>query len=61
MKMLATKAPDLEAWERARDYPLLNNPVRSQDSAEWRATAERQQLNLLPNAEAAAPVLQVIA
>ena len=61
MKMLATKAPDLEAWERARGYPLLNNPVRSQDNAEWRATAERQQLNLLPNAEAAAPVLHVIA
>ncbi len=49
LKMLATKAPDLDAWEHDRGYPLLSNPVLSQDSAEWRATAERQQLNLLPD------------
>ncbi len=46
-KMLAAKAPDLDAWERDRGYPLLKNPVFSLDHAEWRASAERQQLNLL--------------
>lgn len=60
-KMLATRAPDLDAWERDRGYPLLENPVLSQDSAEWRATAERQQLNLLPDAQSLAPVREVVA
>lgn len=49
-KMLATRPTDLDRWERDRGYPMLSNPVLSQDSAEWRATAERQQLNLLPGA-----------
>ena len=61
LKMLATNAPDLDAWERDRGYPLLRNPVLSQDSAEWRATAERQQLNLLPDAQSAAPLLELTA
>ena len=50
LRMLATRPADLDAWERDRGYPLLSNPVLSQDSVEWRETAERQQLNLLPNA-----------
>ena len=50
LRMLDTRPADLDAWERDRGYPLLTNPVLSQDSAEWRATAERQQLNLLPDA-----------
>ncbi len=61
LKMLVTKAPDLDAWERERGYPILNDPVLSQDSSEWRATAERQQLNLLPGPQSAAPVLEIIA
>jgi len=61
LRMLATKAPDLDAWERDRGYPLLNNPVLALDSAEWRATAERQQLNLLPAVPSAAPDLELIA
>ena len=48
IKMLATPAPDLDAWERDRGYPLLSDPVLSQDNPEWRTTAERQQINLLP-------------
>ncbi len=55
-KMMATPAPDLDAWERDRGYPLLREPVLSQENPEWRATAERQQLNLLPGAESLAPV-----
>ncbi len=49
-KMMATRPTDLDAWEQDRGYPLLSDPVLSQDSAEWRSTAERQQLNLLPDA-----------
>ena len=61
LKMLVTKAPDLDAWERERGYPLLTDPVLAPDSAEWRETAERQQLNLLPAASSAAPNLELIA
>jgi hypothetical protein len=57
LKMLATKAPDLDAWEREHGYPILNDPVLSQDSSEWRATAERQQLNLLPDVQSKTPSL----
>ncbi len=61
LKMLATKAPDLDAWERDRGYPILTNPVLAPDSAEWRVTAERQQLNLPPAAPSAARNLELIA
>ena len=61
LRMPATKAPDLEAWERARGYPLLGNPVLPHDSVEWRTSAERQQLNLLPAARSGAPSLEMIA
>ncbi len=61
LKMLATKAPDLDAWERDRGYPLLSNPVLAPDSAEWRATAERQQLNLLSDVQSKTPSLVLTA
>ena len=61
LKMLATKAPDLDAWDRDRGYPLLNDPVLAQASAEWRATAERQQLNLLPDVQSKTPSLVLTA
>ncbi len=48
LKLIATPPADLEAWERDRGYPLLNDPTLAQQSAEWRETAQRQQLNLLP-------------
>ena len=54
VKMMATPAPDLDAWERDRGYPLLRNPLLSQDNPEWRATAHRQQINLLPTARSSA-------
>ncbi len=61
LKMLVTKAPDLDAWERDRGYPLLNDPVLAPDSAEWRSTAGRQQLNLLPAASFRGSNLELIA
>lgn len=42
-----TRVPDLHQWERERGHPLLTEPVLAQDSTEWRATAERNELNLL--------------
>ncbi|MGI9452447.1 MAG: NmrA family NAD(P)-binding protein [Geminicoccaceae bacterium] len=61
VKMMATPAPDLDAWEHDRGYPLLSDPVLSQDSVEWRATAERRQLNLLPDPQSLTPVQKAAA
>ncbi len=46
-KMMLTRAPDLDHWERERGHPMLQEPVLAHDSEEWRATAEHQELNLL--------------
>ncbi len=59
-KMMGTRPPNFPAWERQQNYPLLDNPVLSQDSDEWLATAERQQLNLLPNLHSTAPALALV-
>jgi hypothetical protein len=53
--MLLTKAPDLDAWEQVRGYPLLSSPLPSMDSPEWRETAEQRQLHLLSHALAKRP------
>ncbi len=57
-RMLATPAPDLDAWEQEQGYPLLKNPQPSINNPVWKAAAERQQLNLLDLKihEAAQPV-----
>ena len=60
-KMMATRPVDLEAWERDRGYPLLRDPILAQDSPDWRATAERRQLNLLPGANTVTPALEASA
>jgi hypothetical protein len=60
-RMLATKPADLDAWERDRGYPLLRDSVLSQDSAEWRESAERQQLNILPNLQGHSPIHEQVA
>jgi len=48
LKMMLTRVPNLDQWERDRGHPLLHNPILAQDSPEWRASAEQQKLNLLP-------------
>ncbi|MBT3885736.1 MAG: NmrA family NAD(P)-binding protein [Rhodospirillaceae bacterium] len=55
VKMLVTKAPDLDGWERDRGYPLLGDAVLAEASSEWRESAGRQQLNLMPDAQSKAP------
>ncbi len=47
-KMMVTRAPDLDRWERDRGYPILKDPELAQDSVEWRSSAQRKELNLLP-------------
>ena len=47
LKMMATRPVDFDEWERQRGYALIENSVLAQDSSEWRATAERGELNLL--------------
>jgi NAD(P)H dehydrogenase (quinone) len=47
-RMMLTRVPDFDQWERDRGFPILNDPVLAHDSPEWRATAEKQELNLLP-------------
>ncbi len=47
VRMMLSRPPNFDRWERDRGHPLLNDPVFAQDSPEWRAFAEKQQLYLL--------------
>ncbi|MDD5028740.1 MAG: NmrA family NAD(P)-binding protein [Rhodoferax sp.] len=47
LRMLGTRVPDLDGWERNRDHPLLTQPILAQDSEEWRVAAEERMLHLL--------------
>jgi NAD(P)H dehydrogenase (quinone) len=47
-RMLLTRAPDMDRWERDRGHAMLDAPALATDNAEWLASAEKQQLNLLP-------------
>ena len=48
LKTLLTRAPDLDAWEAERGYPLLADPVLAHESEEWRGPASRRALALIP-------------
>ena len=48
VKMMLTRAPDLDRWARERGHPMLQNPVLAHDSREWRDAAEKKQLLLQP-------------
>lgn len=47
LKMLFTRAPDLDAWERAQDMPLLANALLCTDSEDWLASAQRREMHVL--------------
>ena len=51
VKMMLTRAPDLDRWARERGNPMLEKPVLAHDSREWREAAEKKELLLLPTAE----------
>ena len=46
IRMLLTRAPDLDRWERERGHPMLKAPVLAYDSEEWRRAAEKGRLLL---------------
>ena len=48
IRMLLRRTPDFERWEKERGHPMLKDALLAQDSAEWRASAERRQLMLQP-------------
>ena len=48
IKMMLTRAPDLDRWERERGHPILKAPVLAYDSDEWRRAAEQGRLLLQP-------------
>ncbi len=48
VKMMLTRVPDLDRWERERGHPMLREPVLAHDSPEWREAAEQKKLLLLP-------------
>ena len=47
LRMMLTRVPDYDRWERDRGHPQLNAPVIATDNKDWLVSAERQQLNLL--------------
>ncbi len=49
VKMMLTRAPDLDRWERERGHPMLEKPVLAHDSDEWRGAAEKGRLLLSPS------------
>ena len=50
VKMILTRAPDFDRWERKRGHPMLREPVLAHDSRDWREAAEQKKLLLLPTA-----------
>ena len=59
LRAMLTRVPDFDRWERDRGHPLLDAPVRASDSEDWLASAEKQELYLLP-ASVQRPALQVV-
>ena len=48
-RMLLSRPPRFDRWERDHGHPVLSDIVLASDSPEWRAHAERQELYLLPS------------
>lgn len=49
MRMIATRPPNLDAWEDARGYPRLAHPQSSMKNDAWIEAASAQRLFLLPD------------
>ena len=48
VRMPLRHVPNYDHWERDRAHPMLNEAVLAHDSREWRTTARKKELNLLP-------------
>ena len=53
VRMLLSRPPAFDQWEKDRGHPVLKNALLAQDSPEWRASAEKEELFLLHSGEAA--------
>ena len=52
LRMMLSRVPEFDRWERDRGHSMLTNPVLAPDNKEWLASAEKQQLYLLtPSAQ----------
>ncbi len=49
MKILFTRAIDLDSWEAARDYPLIDAGLLAHESTEWQQAASSSRLVLQPD------------
>jgi NAD(P)H dehydrogenase (quinone) len=48
LRLIATRAPNLDSWERGRDYPVISGGQLAHDDPDWVAAAARQQLLFQP-------------
>jgi len=46
-RMLLSRVPNFDQWERDKGFPVLKEPVLAHESEEWRRSASKQQLHLL--------------
>ncbi len=54
LKAMFSRVPDLDAWERSRDYPLLDAGVLAHEDESWRAAADAGELVLMAGGRYAA-------
>ena len=47
LRMLITPSLDIDAYQRERGIPMLAKPVPAYDNPDWRASAQRQELNFI--------------
>ncbi len=46
-RMLLSRVPNFDQWERDKGFPVLKESVLAHESEEWRRSASKQQLHLL--------------
>jgi uncharacterized protein YbjT (DUF2867 family) len=59
-RMMLSRVPNLDQWERDRGHPVLTRSLLAQDSKAWRASAEQQQANLLVPGSVSNPDLSAV-
>lgn len=48
-RMILARPVDLDAWERDRGYPLLENPTLAHTCPDWKSASAKAHINLLPS------------
>lgn len=60
LRMMLTRVPNLDAWERRRDYPSIDGGVLAQANPEWVAAAKRRELVLQPDLDASVARMRAV-